>query len=72
MNKNFILITFFTGVLIISSGFSSMMTGIARHETWRVTLGGISMGLMVVAWAIIFGYYYREKKKRAFNIDPGN
>jgi hypothetical protein len=50
--KNFVLITFFTGVMLITSSFNSMLTGIAQHETWRIITSSISIALTAVMWII--------------------
>ena len=64
MNKNakVYLYCLYISVLIINS--TTLTNGIRQHETWRIVVGSISLALMLIAVALTFTGYKRNKEEQ--------
>jgi len=65
MNKKNIYqsITFISIVVI---NITTLLGGIKHHESYRIILGGIGVGLMAIAMIGQFVSNYRQKRKQTF------
>jgi len=64
MNKNakVYLYCLYISVLIINS--TTLINGIRQHETWRIVVGSIALALMLIAVALTFTGYKRNKEEQ--------
>jgi hypothetical protein len=48
-------------VFVIITGISGVLGGIKHHETWRIVLGAVTLGLAIIAVTLKIITAYKQK-----------
>ena len=64
MNKNSRVVFYFIFICTIIINITTLINGAQKHETWRIVAGSVSLGLMLVAGAVMLINIRRQKNKQ--------
>ena len=60
MNKKIVL-PFITFLAMLVVNVTSIIKGVENHETWRIVVSSVALGLILVA-GVVAAFYGRKKK----------
>jgi hypothetical protein len=63
-NKNSRAIFYSIFICTIIINITTLINGAQKHETWRLVAGSVSLGLMLVAGAVILINIRRQKNRQ--------